>query len=72
MPVDFLTDKQKESYRIFPKTLDLEILHKYFDVDDYDRSLIANCRRNYNKLGYTLQLTTVRFLGIFCKSSRSA
>jgi TnpA family transposase len=65
MPVDFLTNKQKENYGIFPKLLDLEILHKYFHLDDYDKSLIGNCRRNYNKLGYALQLTTVRFIGVF-------
>ena len=65
MPVDFLTSKQKENYGIFPETVDLEILHKYFHLDDYDKSLIENCRRNYNKLGYALQLTTVRFIGIF-------
>jgi hypothetical protein len=53
MPVDFLTSKQKENYGIFPETVDLEILHKYFHLDDYDKSLIENCRRNYNKLGYS-------------------
>ena len=65
MPVDFLTNKQKENYGVFPETLDLEILHKYFHLNDYDKSLITSCRRSYNKLGYALQLTTVRFIGVF-------
>jgi uncharacterized protein DUF4158 len=65
MPVDFLTNKQKESYGRFPKELAPEILHKYFHLDDYDKSLIKGCRRGHNKLGYALQLTTVRVIGAF-------
>jgi hypothetical protein len=65
MPVDFLTNKQKETYGIFPREVASEILHKYFHLDDYDKSLIKVCRRDHNKLGYALQLTTVRFIGEF-------
>ena len=65
MPVDFLTIMQKENYGNFPKTLTPEILHKYFHLDDFDKSLIDTCRRSHNKLGYALQLTNIRFLGIF-------
>lgn len=65
MPVDFLTNKQKETYGKFPHDIESEILHKYFHLDDYDKSLIKICRREHNKLGYALQLTTVRFIGKF-------
>jgi len=65
MPVDFLTTKQKENYSILPKKFTHEILHKYFHLDDYDKSIIKICRRSHNKLGYALQLTTLRFIGVF-------
>ncbi len=37
----------------------------HFYLDDKDKELINECRRDYNKLGYAIQLTTVRFLGTF-------
>ncbi|HAT2076573.1 TPA: Tn3 family transposase [Legionella pneumophila] len=65
MPVDFLTDEQYQSYAKYPETLAQNQLDKYFYLDDKDKELIDACRRDYNKLGYALQLTTVRFLGTF-------
>jgi len=65
MPVDFLTDEQYQSYATYPVTLAQDQLDKYFYLDDKDKELIDACRRDYNKLGYALQLTTVRFLGTF-------
>lgn len=68
MPVNFLSDEQKKSYAKYPLTLTVEQLHKYFHLDEKDKELIAHCRRDYNKLGYALQLTTVRFLGTFLQN----
>ncbi len=65
MPVDFLTDEQHQSYVKYPAVLTQDQLDKYFYLDDKDKALIDTCRRDYNKLGYALQLTTVRFLGAF-------
>ncbi|MBL7478731.1 Tn3 family transposase [Legionella bononiensis] len=65
MPVDFLTDEQYQSYAKYPETLTQDQLDKYFYLDDKDKELIKACRRDYNKLGYAIQLTTVRFLGTF-------
>ncbi|WP_106314979.1 Tn3 family transposase [Legionella pneumophila] len=65
MPVDFLTDEQYQSYAKYPETLAQAQLDKYFYLDDKDKELIDACRRDYNKMGYAIQLTTVRFLGTF-------
>ncbi len=65
MPVDFLTYEQYQTYAKYPDTLTSAQLDKYFYLDDKDKELINGCRRDYNKLGYAIQLTTVRFLGTF-------
>jgi hypothetical protein len=65
MPVDFLTDEQYQTYAKYPDALTTAQLDKYFYLDDKDKELINACRRDYNKLGYAIQLTTVRFLGTF-------
>jgi TnpA family transposase len=65
MPVEFLTDDEAAKYAAYdgaPSQVDLE---RVFFLDDEDRALIDRRRGEHMKLGFSLQLVTVRWLGAF-------
>lgn len=65
MPVDFLSPTHRENYGRYPNDLTPEFIANYFFLDDQDREWIRSKRGQFSRLGYALQLTTVRFIGTF-------
>ncbi|MGI5490005.1 DUF4158 domain-containing protein [Microtetraspora malaysiensis] len=70
MAVEFLTDEQAARYGAFAGALERAELERFFFLDDADRELVDGKRREHNRLGFAIQLTSVRFLGRFMPDPR--
>jgi hypothetical protein len=65
VPVEFLTDQEAASYGRYNGPPPRAELERAFFLDDADKVLVARRRGHHNRLGFALQLTTVRSLGLF-------
>ncbi|WP_405755688.1 DUF4158 domain-containing protein [Streptomyces sp. NBC_01411] len=69
MAVEFLSGEQA-GYGAFVGAPSRTELERYFFLDDTDREGVQAKRRAHNRLGYAVQLTSVRYLGRFLPDPR--
>ena len=64
------TAVQLEASERLPEGIDLDTLRKYFTLTTEDLEEVEQCRGAINKLGFAVQLCTLRWQGYFLRDTR--
>lgn len=67
----FLTKAERERLNKFPQDISKDDIITFFTLTDSDLNQIPTKSADYNRLGFALQLCTLRFLG-FCPDNLKA
>lgn len=63
MPIGFLTDAQRERLNRFSDDISRDDLSAYFTLSEADIEAVNNQRYEHTRLGFALQLCSLRYLG---------
>jgi TnpA family transposase len=63
MPVQFLTDEERERLSQFPEQIEEEDITAFFTLSASDMKEIHKQRGEQNQLGYAIQLCALRYMG---------
>lgn len=63
MPVSLLTDDEREQLQGFPEQIPQNDLTAFFTLSPTDMALVRKQRGAHNRLGFSLQLCSLRYLG---------
>ena len=60
VPAEFLSDQEAAAFGRYGGSVPLADLERFFCLDDADRKLVAGQREDHHRLGFSVQLATVR------------
>jgi hypothetical protein len=63
MPGSFLSKAERERLNRFPTLIPEEELIAFFTLSESDRIEVEKQRGDHNRLGFSLQICTLRYLG---------
>jgi hypothetical protein len=63
--VEFLSDHEAVAFGRYGESVPQADLERFFFLEDAERELVTGLRGDHNRLGFSLQLTTARYIGRF-------
>lgn len=63
--MEFLSDQEAAAFGRYGDSVSRADLERFFYLDDRDRELVAGLRGDHNRLGFSVQLATCRYIGRF-------